>query len=93
MGFKTITTGRGKDEEELVKNLGAMKYIDSRSQNVEELNKLGGAKMILGTMPSGKAMSGVLGGEWETCCYWCVRWVNRSTSNFIYLRASIFGMA
>ena len=63
MGFKTIAIGRGKDEEELVKNLGAMQYIDSRSQNVvEELNKLGGAKVILGTVPSGKAMSGVLSG-------------------------------
>ena len=37
-----------------------MQYIDSRSQNVEEL-KLGGAKMVLTTVPSGKAMSGVLG--------------------------------
>ena len=63
MGFKTIAIGRGKDEEELVKNLGAMQYIDSRSQNVvEELNKLGGAKVILGTVPSGEAMSGVLSG-------------------------------
>jgi len=63
MGFKTIAIGRGKDEEELVKNLGAMQYIDSRSQNVvEELNKLGGAKVILGTVPSAKAMSGVLSG-------------------------------
>src|SRR5438094_976263 len=54
---------RGKDEEELVKRLGATQYIDSRSQNAaEELNKLGGAKVILGTVPSGKAMSAILGG-------------------------------
>ena len=63
MGFNTIAIGRGKDEEELVKRLGARQYIDSRSQNaVEELTKLGGAKVILGTVPSGKAMSSIQGG-------------------------------
>jgi D-arabinose 1-dehydrogenase-like Zn-dependent alcohol dehydrogenase len=63
MGFKTIAIARGKDEEELVKKLGARQYIDNRSQNaVEELNKLGGAKVILATVPSGKATSEILGG-------------------------------
>jgi D-arabinose 1-dehydrogenase-like Zn-dependent alcohol dehydrogenase len=63
MGFRTIAIARGKDEEELVKKLGARQYIDNRSQNaVEELNKLGGAKVILATVPSGKAMSETLGG-------------------------------
>jgi D-arabinose 1-dehydrogenase-like Zn-dependent alcohol dehydrogenase len=63
MGFKTIALARGKEEEELVKKLGAIQYIDNRSQNsVEELNKLGGAKVILATAPSGKAMSQILGG-------------------------------
>jgi D-arabinose 1-dehydrogenase-like Zn-dependent alcohol dehydrogenase len=63
MGFKTIAIGRGKDKEEMARKLGAIHYIDSRSQNaVEELNKLGGAKVILATVPSGKAMSAVLGG-------------------------------
>ncbi|MGB6594543.1 MAG: zinc-binding dehydrogenase [Candidatus Nitrosopolaris sp.] len=41
----------------------AREYIDSRSQNAaEELTKLGGAEVILGTVPSGKAMSAILGG-------------------------------
>jgi D-arabinose 1-dehydrogenase-like Zn-dependent alcohol dehydrogenase len=63
MGFNTIAIGRGKDKEELVRKLGARQYVDSKSQNpVEELVKLGGAKIILGTVPSGKAMSEVLGG-------------------------------
>jgi D-arabinose 1-dehydrogenase-like Zn-dependent alcohol dehydrogenase len=63
MGFNTIAIGRGKDKEDLVKKLGAAHYIDSKSQNtVEELVKLGGAKVILGTVPSGKAMGEVLGG-------------------------------
>src|SRR2546426_8192432 len=63
MGFKTVAIARGKDKEEIVRKLGARQYIDSKSQNpVEELVKLGGAKIILGTVPSGKAMSQVLGG-------------------------------
>jgi D-arabinose 1-dehydrogenase-like Zn-dependent alcohol dehydrogenase len=63
MGFRTIAIARGKDKEEMVTKLGARHYIDSQSQNVvEELVKLGGAKVILATLPSGKAMSAVLGG-------------------------------
>ena len=63
MGFKTIAIGRGKDKEEIVRKLGARHYIDSKSQNpVEELARLGGAKIILATGPGGKAMSSVLGG-------------------------------
>ena len=70
MGFKTIAIARGKDKEEMVRKLGAIHYIDSQSQNaVEELAKMGGdgrggggAKVILATVPSAKAMSEVLGG-------------------------------
>ena len=64
MGFNTVAIGRAKDkEEELMRNLGAKQYIDNKSQNaVEELNKLGGAKVILATVPSGKAMTDILGG-------------------------------
>jgi D-arabinose 1-dehydrogenase-like Zn-dependent alcohol dehydrogenase len=64
MGFNTVAIGRGRDkEEELMKKLGARQYIDNRSQNaVEELGKLGGAKVILATVPSGKAMTEILGG-------------------------------
>ncbi len=64
MGFNTVAIGRaGGKEEELAKNLGANQYVDNRSQNaVEELNKLGGAKVILATFPSGKAMTEIIGG-------------------------------
>jgi D-arabinose 1-dehydrogenase-like Zn-dependent alcohol dehydrogenase len=63
MGFKTIAISRGKDKEEPVRKLSATQYIDSKSQNsVEELVKLGGAKVILGTASSGKAITAVLGG-------------------------------
>lgn len=64
MGFNTVAIGRARDkEEELMKKLGARQYIDNKSQNaVEELNKLGGAKVILATVPSGKAMTDILSG-------------------------------
>jgi D-arabinose 1-dehydrogenase-like Zn-dependent alcohol dehydrogenase len=64
MGFNTIAIGRARDrEEELMMKLGARQYIDNRTQNVvEELNKLGGAKVVLATVPSGKAMTEILGG-------------------------------
>jgi D-arabinose 1-dehydrogenase-like Zn-dependent alcohol dehydrogenase len=64
MGFKTVAIGRARDKEEkLMKDLGASQYIDNKSQNaVEELNKMGGARVILATVPSGKAMTEILGG-------------------------------
>ena len=63
MGFKTVAVARGKNKEQLVRKLGAIQYIDSQSQNpIEELVKLGGVKIILVTVPSGKAISAVLGG-------------------------------
>lgn len=64
MGFNTVAIGRSRDkEEELMMKLGARQYIDNKSQNaVEELNKLGGARVILATLPSGKAMTQILGG-------------------------------
>lgn len=63
MGFKTVAIARGKDEEALARQLGARYYINSREQNAAaELVKLGGAKVILATAPSGKAMSAVIEG-------------------------------
>jgi propanol-preferring alcohol dehydrogenase len=63
MGFRTVAIARGKEKEHLARELGAINYIDNQSQDaVEELVKLGGAKVILATVPSGKAMSAVVGG-------------------------------
>jgi D-arabinose 1-dehydrogenase-like Zn-dependent alcohol dehydrogenase len=63
MGFKTIALGRGKDKEPLAKKLGAHRYIDTAASDaVAELQKLGGARVILGTAPSAKAISEVVGG-------------------------------
>ena len=43
--------------------MGARHYIDSSVQNVAEaLTALGGAKVILATVTSGKAMSATIGG-------------------------------
>lgn len=63
MGFKTIAIARGKDKEALAKKLGAWRYIDSQEKNAaEELQKLGGAKVILATVTDSKAMSSVING-------------------------------
>jgi D-arabinose 1-dehydrogenase-like Zn-dependent alcohol dehydrogenase len=63
LGHKTVAISRGKDSEQLAKKLGAHVYLDSETMNVaEELQKMGGAKTILATAPSGKAMSSLING-------------------------------
>ena len=63
MGFKTVGIARGRDKEELARKLGAWHYIDSQGQDpATELQKLGGAKVILATVTAADAMSAVLGG-------------------------------
>jgi D-arabinose 1-dehydrogenase-like Zn-dependent alcohol dehydrogenase len=63
MGFHTIGIARGKDKETLARQLGASIYIDSQAQDpAAELQKLGGAKVILATATSGDAMAAVQGG-------------------------------
>src|SRR5438309_8412802 len=63
MGFETVALGRGKDKEPLAKKLGAHHYIDSDVVDpVAELQKLGGARVILATAPSARAISAVVGG-------------------------------
>ncbi len=63
MGFQTVGVARGKDKELLARQLGASVYIDSQAQDpAAELQKLGGAKVILATATSGDAMSAVQGG-------------------------------
>ncbi|MCC8392427.1 alcohol dehydrogenase [Paraburkholderia sp. MMS20-SJTR3] len=63
LGFVTVAIARGQDKAPLARQLGAHHYIDSASQNVAEaLQALGGARVILATATSGKAMSAALGG-------------------------------
>jgi D-arabinose 1-dehydrogenase-like Zn-dependent alcohol dehydrogenase len=63
MGFKTVAIARGQDKEPLARRLGAWHYIDSQTQDAAaELTRLGGARVILATVTSGKAMRAVVGG-------------------------------
>ena len=63
MGFTTVAIARGKDKEPLAKKLGAIHYIDSREKNpAAELNKLGGANVVIATVTNADAMTAVLGG-------------------------------
>jgi D-arabinose 1-dehydrogenase-like Zn-dependent alcohol dehydrogenase len=63
MGFRTVAIARGPEKEPLARQLGAHVYLDSRTQDVAaELTRLGGAKTILATVTSGKAMSAVIPG-------------------------------
>lgn len=63
MGFRTVAIARGVDKEALARKLGAHIYLNSQTQDVAaELSRLGGAKTILATVTSGKAMSSVIPG-------------------------------
>jgi D-arabinose 1-dehydrogenase-like Zn-dependent alcohol dehydrogenase len=63
MGLRTVAIARGRDKEAPTRKLGAHHYIDSDAQNVAmELNKLGGARVVLATVTSAKAMSATIGG-------------------------------
>ncbi len=63
MGFKTVGIARGPDKQPLARQLGVHHYIDSQAGDpAAELQKLGGAKVILATVTSGAAMSAVQGG-------------------------------
>jgi len=62
-GYKVVAIGRGPENTALAKKLGASVYIDSKATKpAEELQKLGGARVILATAPSSKAMSEVIDG-------------------------------
>jgi D-arabinose 1-dehydrogenase-like Zn-dependent alcohol dehydrogenase len=62
-GYKVAAIGRGAENASLAKKLGASVYIDSKATNAaEELQKLGGAQVILATAPSSKAMSELIDG-------------------------------
>src|SRR6266576_946658 len=63
MGFETVAVGRGRDKEALARKLGAHHYIDSGTGDAAaELQKLGGARVILATAPNAKAISAIVDG-------------------------------
>jgi D-arabinose 1-dehydrogenase-like Zn-dependent alcohol dehydrogenase len=62
-GYRVAAVGRGFESASLAKKLGADVYIDSAATDAStELQKSGGARVILATAPSGKAMSSLVGG-------------------------------
>jgi alcohol dehydrogenase/propanol-preferring alcohol dehydrogenase len=63
MGFRTVAIARGKDKEPLARKLGAWRYLDSDAEDpAKALAALGGARLVLATATSGKAMTATLGG-------------------------------
>ena len=62
-GYRVAAVGRGAANAALAKKLGADMYIDSAATDAAaELQKMGGARVILATAPSGKSMSPLIGG-------------------------------
>jgi D-arabinose 1-dehydrogenase-like Zn-dependent alcohol dehydrogenase len=62
-GYNVAAIGRGPETAPLAKKLGANLYIDSAATNpAEALQRLGGARVILATAPSSKAMSALVDG-------------------------------
>jgi len=62
-GYRVAAIGRGPENAELAKKLGAHVYIDSHATNAaEKLQELGGARVIIATAPNSKAMSALIDG-------------------------------
>src|SRR3981081_1568263 len=62
-GYRVAAVGRGSENAALAKKLGATVYIDSKATNAaQELQKLGGAKVILATAPNAKSITNLVGG-------------------------------
>lgn len=63
-GYKTVAIARGQDKAALVQQLGAHVYIDSTATPdvAKELQKLGGAQVILSTVTNADAVEAVFGG-------------------------------
>jgi D-arabinose 1-dehydrogenase-like Zn-dependent alcohol dehydrogenase len=63
MGFHTVAIGRGSGKEKLAKELGAHVYIDTAVDDAAAaLRRMGGARAILATAPSGDAMGPLVSG-------------------------------
>jgi D-arabinose 1-dehydrogenase-like Zn-dependent alcohol dehydrogenase len=63
MGFHTVAIARGREKEQLARELGAHDYIDSLEQDAAQtLLQMGGANAILATAASGKSMGPLMAG-------------------------------
>ena len=62
-GYRTVAIARGADKAPLAKQLGAHVYIDSTTQDfAAELQKLGGATVILSTLTNAESLTTAIGG-------------------------------
>jgi D-arabinose 1-dehydrogenase-like Zn-dependent alcohol dehydrogenase len=63
MGFHTVAIGRGSEKEKLARDLGAHVYVDTAVEDaVAVLQRMGGARAIILTAPSGGAMGPLVSG-------------------------------
>jgi D-arabinose 1-dehydrogenase-like Zn-dependent alcohol dehydrogenase len=63
LGYRAVAVGRGEKNASLAMQLGAMVYLDTdKVSAATELQKLGGAQVILATVPSSKAMTNLFDG-------------------------------
>jgi D-arabinose 1-dehydrogenase-like Zn-dependent alcohol dehydrogenase len=63
LGLRVVAVNRGRDKEELARQLGAHEYIDSSAGDpAAALRALGGARAILATVTDAAAMQAVVGG-------------------------------
>ena len=63
MGFRTVAISSSAAKKDIALTLGADIFLDSSSQNViEELQKLGGADVIVSTAPNAEAVMKMLDG-------------------------------
>jgi alcohol dehydrogenase/propanol-preferring alcohol dehydrogenase len=63
MGMRTVAISTSDSKKELAKEMGAHHFINAKQNNAaEELQKMGGAKLILATAPNSEAITSVIGG-------------------------------
>lgn len=63
MGLNTVAISTSDDKEKLAKEMGAHAFLNAKKVDVaQELQKMGGAKLILATAPNSKAISSVVNG-------------------------------
>jgi D-arabinose 1-dehydrogenase-like Zn-dependent alcohol dehydrogenase len=63
MGFEVVAIARGGEKETFARELGAHHYLDSTAVDVaEELQKLGGASVVIATVTAAPAMVAAIGG-------------------------------
>lgn len=62
-GYRVVALSRDSKKEQFVRDLGAHEYIDgSKQDSAEELQKLGGASLIVVTAPDAKVIPPLLKG-------------------------------